>query len=179
MVLGNGPWNTGYVQVYTGNGKGKTTAAFGLALRAAGAGLRVFIAQFVKGMKYSEIEAFERFADLITVKQYGRGCFIRNVPKEEDTRAASFGLEEVQRVLCSGGYRVIILDEANIATHFELFSVEDLLALIDLKPPDVELVITGRNVDPRVLERADLVTEMREVKHYFTRGVEARKGIES
>jgi cob(I)alamin adenosyltransferase len=172
-------WNAGYIQVYTGNGKGKTTAAFGLALRAAGAGLRVFIAQFVKGMKYSEIEAFERFADLITVKQYGRGCFIRNAPKGEDTQAASVGLEEVQLVLYSGEYKVVILDEANIATYFGLFSVDDLLALIDLKPPDVELVITGRNVDSRVLDRADLVAEMREVKHYYTRGIEARKGIES
>jgi cob(I)alamin adenosyltransferase len=179
MIMKKEFWNMGYIQVYTGNGKGKTTAAFGLAMRAAGAGLRVFIAQFVKGMRYSEIEAFERFADLITVKQYGRGCFIRNAPKEEDIRAASVGLVEVQLALCSGGYKVIILDEANIATHFKLFSVENLLALIDLKPQDVELVITGRNVDPRVLERADLVTEMREVKHYYTRGVQARRGIES
>ena len=178
MISDNGLWNTGYIQVYTGNGKGKTTAAFGLAMRAAGAGLKVFIAQFVKGMKYSETQAFERFSDLITVRQYGRGCFIRNAPAQEDTRAASVGLEEVRRVLCSGQYKVVILDEANIATHFELFSVGDLLALIDLKPPGVELVITGRNVDPRVIDRADLVTEMMEVKHYYTRGVEARKGIE-
>ncbi|HUL23870.1 MAG TPA: cob(I)yrinic acid a,c-diamide adenosyltransferase [Thermodesulfobacteriota bacterium] len=179
MIPDSEHWNLGFLQVYTGNGKGKTTAAFGLALRAAGAGLRVFIAQFVKGMKYSEIEAFERFSDLITVRQYGRGCFIRDAPKEEDTRVASVGLHEVQQVLCSGDYKVIILDEANIATHFRLFSVDDLLALIDLKPPDVELVITGRNVDRRVLERADLVTEMREIKHYYTKGVAARRGIES
>ena len=179
MVMKSELWNMGYTQVYTGNGKGKTTAAFGLALRAAGAGLRVFIAQFVKGMKYSEIEAFERFADLITVRQYGRGCFIRNAPKEEDTQAASVGLEEVRQVLCSGSYKMVILDEANIATHFRLFSVDDLLTLIDSKPAHVELVITGRNVDSRVLERADLVTEMREVKHYYTRGIEARKGIEN
>ncbi len=179
MIPDSEHWNLGYLQVYTGNGKGKTTAAFGLAMRAAGAGLKVFIAQFVKGMKYSETEAFERFSDLITVRQYGRGCFIRDAPKEEDTRAASVGLREVQQVLCSGNYKVVILDEANIAIHFGLFSVDDLLALIDLKPPDVELVITGRNVDPRVIDRADLVTEMREVKHYYARGVEARKGIES
>ncbi len=178
MVIELGPWNTGYVQVYTGNGKGKTTAASGLALRAAGAGLRVFIAQFVKGRRYSEIEALERFSDRITVKQYGREYFIWKAPKKEDTEAAWAGLEEVQKVLCSGDYNLVILDEANIATHFGLFSAEDLLALIDLKPPEVELVITGRNVDPRVLERADLVTEMREIKHYYTRGVQARKGIE-
>lgn len=179
MISGNEPWNTGYIQIYTGNGKGKTTAAFGLAMRAAGAGLKVFIGQFVKGMKYSEIETLERFPGLITVRQYGRGCFIRNAPKEEDTKAASVGLEEVREALCSGQYKIVILDEANIATHFRLFSVDDLLALIDSKPPNVELVITGRNADPRVLQRADLVTEMLEVKHYYTKGVEARKGIES
>ena len=179
MISSSEPWNMGYIQVYTGNGKGKTTAAFGLAMRAAGAGLKVFIAQFVKGMRYSEMEAFERFPDLITLRQYGRSCFIRNVPKEEDTRAALVGLEEVRQVLCSGQYKVVILDEANIATHFRLFSVDDLLALIDSKPSHVELVITGRNVDSRVLDRADLVTEMREVKHYYTRGIEARKGIEN
>jgi cob(I)alamin adenosyltransferase len=179
MISNNEPWNMGYVQVYTGNGKGKTTAAFGLAMRAAGAGLKVFIAQFVKGMTYSEIEAFERFSDLITVRQYGRGSFIRNTPKEGDIRAAWVGLEEVREVLVSGGYKLVILDEANIATHFRLFSIDDLLALIDSKPADVELVITGRYVDSRVLDRADLVTEMREVKHYYTRGVEARKGIEN
>jgi cob(I)alamin adenosyltransferase len=179
MISNNGSWNMGYVQVYTGNGKGKTTAAFGLAMRAAGAGLKVFIAQFVKGMKYSEIEAFGRFSDLITVRQYGRGCFIRNAPKEEDIWAAWVGLEEVRQVLDSGDYRLVILDEANIATHFRLFSIDDLLGLIDSKPAHVELVITGRNVDSRVLDRADLVTEMREIKHYYTKGVGARTGIEN
>ena len=173
------PWRNGYVQVYTGDGKGKTTAAFGLALRAAGAGLPVFIGQFVKGMKYSEIKAFERFSDLITVKQYGRGCFIYNEPKKEDIRVAEDGLEEIRKILISGTYKVVILDEASIATYFKLFSVDDLLQLIDSKPDDVELVITGRNADPRIVERADLVTEMREVKHYYTEGVEAREGIES
>jgi cob(I)alamin adenosyltransferase len=171
-------WRKGYVQVYTGNGKGKTTAAFGLALRAAGAGLRVFIAQFVKGMEYSELFAIKRFSDLITLRQYGRGCFIRGEPSEEDIRAARNGLAEVREILSSGKYRVIILDEANIATHFKLFPVEELLALIDDKPEDVELVITGRNADPRVMEKADLVTEMREVKHYYASGVQARDGIE-
>jgi cob(I)alamin adenosyltransferase len=107
MVLEHRPWNTGYVQGYTGNGKGKTTAALRLALRAAGAGLRVFIAQFVKGMRHSEIEAFKRFPNLITVKQCGRGCLIWKEPKKEDTQAAWAGLEEVQRVLCSGGSRIV------------------------------------------------------------------------
>ena len=172
-------WAKGYVQVYTGNGKGKTTAAFGLALRAAGAGLPVFFAQFVKGLEYSEIHAIKRFEDLITLRQYGRGRFIRGNPSKEDVRAAREGLAEIRGILQSGKYKVVILDEANIATFFGLFPVEDLLALIDEKPDDVELLLTGRNADEKVLDRADLVTEMKEVKHYYVDGVQGRKGIES
>jgi len=168
----------GYVQVYTGNGKGKTTAALGLALRAAGAGLKVFIAQFVKGTQASELDALERLSDLITVKQFGRGNFIHDEPSEADVQAAQKGLSEVKSCIASGEYQLVILDEANIATHLRMFSVEDLLSVIDGKPDDVELVITGRKADPRVIERADLVTEMVEVKHYYQKGVEARKGIE-
>jgi cob(I)alamin adenosyltransferase len=179
VTMENEPWKQGYVQVYTGNGKGKTTAALGLAMRAAGAGLKVFIGQFVKGMEYSEIRALQRFEDLVTVKQYGRGCFIRGKPEGADMRAARSGLEEVRQTLCSGVFKVVILDEVNIATYFRLFSVDDLLDLMDARPENVELVITGRNADPRVIERADLVTEMREVRHYYTRGIEARPGIES
>jgi len=166
------------VQVYTGEGKGKTTAAFGLALRAAGAGLKVFIAQFVKGAHYSELDALARFADLITIRQYGQACFIHGPPQAKDVEAAREGLLESRRALLSGEYAVVILDEANVATHFGLFSVESLLELIAARPAGVELVITGRRADPRVIERADLVTEMREVKHYYTRGVGGRKGIE-
>lgn len=169
----------GYVQVYTGDGKGKTTAALGLAVRAAGAGLRVFIAQFVKGMHYSELETLSRLQDRITVRQYGRACFIRNQPEAEDVSAAREGLEEVRRILHGGLHQVVILDEANIAVHYRLFSAEDLAELVSERPPDVELVITGRNAHPKVLEVADLVTEMKEVKHYYRRGVEARPGIES
>jgi len=171
-------WSKGCVQVYTGDGKGKTTAAFGLALRAAGAGLNVFIAQFVKGMHYSELEAIRRFSDCIDLQQFGRGCFIRKEPTAEDREEAKRGLTEVRRVFAAGRHQLVILDEANIATHFALFSVEELLELIDAKPPQVELVITGRHADPRVIEKADLVTEMREVKHYYTRGITARRGIE-
>ena len=161
----------GYVQVYTGNGKGKTTAAFGQALRAAGAGLRVFIAQFVKGMEYSEHKAIERFSDLITLKQYGRDCFINKEPTDKDIYAAKQGYDDVAEIIRSGDYQMVILDEANIAVH-------DLIALIDMKPEDVELVITGRYADPMVLEKADLVTEMLEVRHYYHKGIAARKGIE-
>ena len=168
----------GYVQVYTGDGKGKTTAALGLALRAAGAGLKVFIAQFVKGMEYSELDALARFGDAITVKQYGRGCFIYREPTDEDRRAAREGLAEIRQVVASGEWDVVIVDEGNIATHYGLITVDELLELAETKPDHVELVITGRRAHPRLLERADLVTEMTEVKHYYTQGVVARKGIE-
>ncbi len=168
----------GYVQVYTGHGKGKTTAALGLALRAAGAGLKVYIAQFVKGMKYSEINILDKLSDSIALKQYGRSCFINRNPDEKDIRAAREGLKEVREIMCSGEYQMIILDEANIATDYNLFSVEELLDFIRAKPEEVELVITGRMADPRVIEEADLVTEMKEIKHYYQKGVEARKGIE-
>lgn len=168
----------GYVQVYTGEGKGKTTAAFGLALRAAGAGMRVFIAQFVKGLEYSELNALKRFDDLIELKQYGRGCFIFEKPEKDDIAAAQKGLEELKHVISSGEYHVVILDEVNIATHYNLLSVEDLLELIRIKPEHVEIVITGRYADEKIIDRADLVTEMKEIKHYYSKGVEARKGIE-
>jgi cob(I)alamin adenosyltransferase len=171
-------WKRGYVHVYTGDGKGKTTAAFGLALRAAGAGLKVFIAQFVKGMEYGELKAIKPLSESITLRQYGRRCFIREKPDEQDIAMAKRGLKEVHGVVASGKYRLVILDEANIATHFGLFSVEDLLDVIDSRAEGVELVITGRNADPRVVERADLVTDMREIKHYYREGVEARDGIE-
>ena len=168
----------GYVQVYTGDGKGKTTAAFGLALRAAGAGLKVFIAQFVKGMRYSELDSIKRFSDLITLKQYGRGCFINQDPTEEDIKLVRAGLEEVRGILVSGEYQLVIMDEANIAVHYNLFTADDLVALIDVRPDGVELVITGRYARQSVLDKADLVTEMREVKHYYNQGVMAREGIE-
>ena len=169
----------GYVQVYTGNGKGKTTAALGLAIRAAGAGLRVYIAQFVKGMKYSELEALDRYSDRITLKQYGRTCFIRNEPTPEDISAAREGLEEVRILLASGEYQLFILDEANIAVYYNLFSADELVNLVRSRPDSVEVVITGRNAHPKILEIADLITEMKEVRHYFTKGVDARTGIES
>ena len=168
----------GYIQVYTGDGKGKTTAALGLALRAAGAGLKVYIAQFVKGMKYSELNILPRLSDYITLKQYGRDCFIEREPTQEDIQAAQQGLKAVKEIMCSGEYQMIILDEANIAIYFDLFSVEDLLDFIRTKPEGVELVITGRKADTRVIEAADLVTEMKEIKHYYQKGIEARSGVE-
>ncbi len=169
---------TGYVQVYTGNGKGKTTAAFGLTLRATGAGLKVFIAQFLKTGDYSEITALKRFSDLVTVEQFGTGKFIIDEPSLEDRQAAQKGLDRVQSVFQSGKYDLVVLDEANGAVACGLFSVKDLLKVIQLKPKNVELVITGRNADPKIIAKADLVTEMKAVKHYFSKGVRARVGIE-
>ena len=169
---------SGCLQVYTGDGKGKSTAAFGLALRAAGAGFRVFIAQFAKNTPTGELSAMHSLADLVTVKQFGTGRLIRGRPSDEDCQIAREGLTEAREALLSGRYRVVILDEGNVAVSFGLFPVDDLLDLIDARPPDVELVITGRNAHPKVIERADLVTEMRKIKHYFDRGLAARRGIE-
>jgi cob(I)alamin adenosyltransferase len=168
----------GYVQVYTGDGKGKTTAALGLSLRAAGAGLKVFIAQFIKMGEYSEIKALKRFSDHITLVQFGLGRFIKGKPSPEDIKTAQKGIEAVKSVLSSGKYNIVILEEANVAVTCELFSVRELLDIIDAKPEDVELVITGRGAAPSIIERADLVTEMKAVKHYFQKGVKARTGIE-
>jgi cob(I)alamin adenosyltransferase len=168
----------GYVQVYTGNGKGKTTAALGLAIRAAGAGLRVFIAQFIKKRKCSEHALLEELRDRITLKQFGRGCILGRQPSPGDRKAAREGYEEVKDVLLSNQYDVVILDEANVAAHYGLITAQDLLELMALKPKKVELVITGRYADERIIQAADLVTEMREIKHYREQGVAARRGIE-
>ena len=168
----------GYVQVYTGDGKGKTTAALGLSIRAAGAGLKVFIAQFLKKGNYSEIKALKRFSDLITIEQFGTGCLLKGKPNSKDIECARKGLEKAKSIISSGNYKMVILDEANIALNLGLFSAEDLIDIITSKPDNVEIVITGRNADQRVIEKADLVTEMKEIKHYFQKGVKARVGIE-
>ena len=168
----------GFVQIYTGDGKGKTTAALGLALRAAGAGLRVYFGQFIKNGDYSELTGLARFADCITVAQFGLGRFVGREPAPADREAAQQGLQEIRRALVSGAYDLVIGDEANVAASRGLIEEADLLALIDLRPPQVELVLTGRGAPAVVLARADLVTEMRAVRHYYDRGVAARVGIE-
>ncbi len=178
MCKGSHPWEQGHIQVYTGDGKGKTTAALGLALRAAGVGARVFIAQFAKGRPTAEMAALQRFADLITIKQYGRSGFIVGEPEPEDIQAAQQGLEEAQKVIASGEYPLVILDEANVAVDLGLLSVGALLSVANAKPEHVELVITGRNAHKRIIDRADLVTEMRQIKHYYSKCVRARRGIE-
>jgi cob(I)alamin adenosyltransferase len=168
----------GYTQVYTGTGKGKTTAALGLALRAAGAGHKVFIAQFIKKRICSEHRALERFSDFITIKQYGKGLILNRQATASDIAAAQEGLEEARHVMLSRDYDVIILDEANVAVKRGLISVETLIELIKNKPASLELVITGRYADEKIIEAADLVTEMNEIKHYSNKGVKARVGIE-
>jgi len=172
-------WRQGRIQVYTGKGKGKSTAAFGLALRMAGAGRPVYIGQFIKADKEcSEINAFARFSDLITVHQFGRGCLIRSEPAPADIAAALAGVNKIREVMAEGKHRLFILDEANVAVHLGLFPVELMLELIKECPSSAELVITGRYASPEVMEKADLITEMQPVKHYYQKGIQARKGIE-
>lgn len=172
-------FNKGYVQVYTGDGKGKTTASIGLAVRALGAGLSVYIGQFIKAGRYSEIEALEKLEGHLLCRQYGRGCFLMREPEEEDILLAKKGLNEAIEAMVSGVYQLIIMDEINVACSLGLLDGADLIRLMEKRPDGVELVLTGRGALPEVIERADLVTEMREIKHYYKMGVLARKGIES
>jgi cob(I)alamin adenosyltransferase len=170
---------TAYFHVYTGDGKGKTTAALGLALRAAGAGWNVFIGQFAKGQPTSELDALRRFDDRITIRQFGSENLIGPRREDADCERAERGLSECAAAISSGRYRLVILDEANVAATMRLLSLSKLLEVIDTRPDGVELVLTGRWAPPEILDRADLVTEMREVKHYHRRGVPARVGIEA
>ncbi len=167
----------GYIQIYTGDGKGKTTASFGLALRAAGAGLKVYIGQFLKKGDYSEIKALSKF-DNITIEQYGLGRFVKGRPSEKDMDAGAAGYLKLCEILKQNRHDVVIAEEANVAVMCNLFTEKELLALMDMKSENVELIITGRNASQSVIDRADLVTEMTDIKHYYKQGVMARVGIE-
>ena len=167
----------GMVHVYTGNGKGKTTSAIGLAVRAVGAGLNVYIGQFAKGKKYSELNSLSDI-DNIKVEQFGQNYFIKGSPTEKDINSAQKGFNKIKEVLKSGKYEVVILDEANIATYYELFTVQELIDVIEERAENVEVIITGRMADKKLINYADLVTEMKEIKHYYQQGVIARTGIE-
>lgn len=167
----------GQIHIYTGNGKGKTTAALGLSLRAVCAGKKVYFGQFVKGMDYSELKA-PAYLPGFEMHQFGRGRFIYNKPAEEDIAAARQGLETCRQVLLAGRHDLVVLDELNIALYYKLFSVEEAIELIKCKQEATELVITGRYAPPELIELADLVTEMTEIKHYYTQNVPAREGIE-
>lgn len=170
----------GCVQVYTGNCKGKTTAALGLAFRAVGRGLKVLMIQFMKGGgPYGEHIAAERLAPELTIIPTGReGWVNKDNPAKEDIELATGALALAKEKLLSCEYDMVILDEANGAVGFGLIKVDDLLELIKSRPEKVELVLTGRGADPRIIEAADLVTEMLEIKHYYKAGIASRVGIE-
>ena len=168
----------GYTQVYTGNGKGKTTAALGLALRASGHGMHTYIGQFMKGQHYGELDAL-RDHPHITIEQYGDvRCIHREEVTPEHVAQARQGLERAREAMLSSQYDIIVLDEINVTIWFGLLTVEEVLTFLDKRPEHVEVILTGRRAPPELIERADLVTEMREVKHYYQQGVLAREGIE-
>jgi len=169
----------GIVQVYTGNGKGKSSAAFGLALRAIGRGLKVYVIQFIKGgFDYGELYIVDKLPNL-TLKAFGRGRFVTEKPAEKvDVEFAEEAFALAEEVVKSGEYDIVILDEINVALNLKLIKIEKVLELIKNKPKHVELVLTGRYAPNEIIEVADLVTEMKEVKHPFNKGFQARKGIE-
>lgn len=165
------------IHVYTGCGKGKTTAALGLALRAAGAGLRVYMAQFVKGRNYSELKPIKKIK-CITVEQFGRKCFIRKKPEEKDFILAENGIRKIEKMLKAKRYNVIIMDEVNIALHLGLIKKERILKILCCAPKHKEIILTGRYAPKEILKLADLASEIKELKHYYKKGIKARKGIE-
>jgi cob(I)alamin adenosyltransferase len=168
----------GYVHIYTGPGKGKTTAALGLGLRAVGAGLKVHIVQFMKGRRYSEIDAIEKISNF-TISQHGRDKFVsKKKPEQIDIDLAEEGFSYAKNLIKSGKYDMVILDEINVAVDYHLISVENVLKLIEEKPEKLELVLTGRYAHPEIVKIADIVTEMLEINHPYQQDVEARKGID-
>jgi len=169
----------GLVHVYTGNGKGKTSAAFGLALRAIGRGLKVYVVQFIKGgFDYGELYVVDRLPNL-KLKAFGRGEFVtENPPGKEDVELAQEALALAEQVVKSGEYDIVILDEINVALNLKLIHLDEVLELLKNKPKHVELILTGRYAPKEIIEAADLVTEMKEVKHPFNKGYKAREGIE-
>lgn len=167
----------GFIQVYTGDGKGKTTAALGLALRASGAGLKVYIGQFMKKGCFSEHKALKKFTN-IKAEQFGQGCLIRKKPTAKDKTLALKGFSKIKKIINKGDYDLVILDEINLALSYKLLSMEDVLALLKEKPKQVEIILTGRKAPIEIIKIADLVTEMKEKKHYYKKGECSRVGIE-
>jgi len=168
----------GFIHVYTGPGKGKTTAALGLGLRAAGAGLNVYMIQFMKGRRYSELDAAKHLTNF-TIVQYGRDEFVsKEKPEQVDIDLVQKGFAHAKKIVKEGKYDLVILDEINVAIDYNLISLDELLKLIKEKPKKVELVLTGRYAPPELVKSADLVTEMLEIKHPYQDGVLARKGID-
>lgn len=169
----------GYVQIYTGNGKGKTTAALGLITRAVGNNFKIFFIQFMKGTEYGELNTIKNFKT-VTYERYGTGKFIRKKEfvTEKDIELARAGYESLKRALLSSNYDIVVADEIIGTLKFELITVDEIKDLIKNKPQTTEFILTGRNAPSELIELADLVTEMKEVKHYFQKGVPARVGIE-
>lgn len=171
----------GFTQIYTGNGKGKTTAALGQAVRAAGNGFRSYILMLMKEFPYNEVSALSSLKDFITIEQVGKDDYVyrKELPPQEEIDKVKLALGRAKQNMLSGNYELIILDEVLVATYFGLITDEDILPIIDAKPFDVELILTGRYCPKELIDKADLVTEMREVKHYYQKGILARRGIES
>lgn len=165
------------IQVYTGEGKGKTTAALGLALRAAGAGLKIYIGQFIKGKKYNEYKSLDKIKN-IKIECLGSGCFIKSRPKQKDIEFAQKALKKIKKIISAKKYDLVILDEINVAVHLNLIDLRDVLGLINKTPEKTELILTGRYADKALINAADLVSDVREIKHYYKNGVKARCGIE-
>ncbi len=171
----------GFIQVYTGNGKGKTTAAIGQAIRALGHGLKVYLTQFMKDYPYGELDMLKKFAPQIVLKNWGNDRFVfkRQPPSQSLIEEMNQGLEEARNAMLSLNYDLIILDEVLVSIYFKLFTKEQIIAFLKQKPARVELILTGRYCPKEIMDFADLVTEMVEVKHYFQRGFTARTGIEN
>jgi len=168
----------GYIHIYTGDGKGKTTAAIGLAIRAAGYGMKTYIGQFMKGQHYGELTAL-RDHPCITIEQYGDvDCVHREEITQKHIDQAQQGLKQARKAMHSQQYDIIILDEINVAVWFDLITIEDVLELLNERPKNVEFILTGRRAPEAFLEMADLVSDVKEIKHYYNQGVKARTGIE-
>ena len=167
------------IHIYTGNGKGKTTAALGQALRAVGHGLKVLMIQFMKGqINYGELKS-ARHLPLLEIEQFGRAEFVNpEHPEEIDRELARKAMLRAQQAIQKKRYDMVILDEINVAVHFGLISIGEVLALLKRTPRDVDVVLTGRYMPEQFAEHADLISDIREVKHHFHDGVSARKGIE-
>jgi cob(I)alamin adenosyltransferase len=168
----------GYVHVYTGDGKGKTTAALGLAVRAAGHEIPTFIQQFMKGTAYGELTALDGHPYIHIEQCGGTECIRRDEVNDAHRFQARKGLKRAQEAMLSGRYGIVVLDEVNVAIWFDLVPEADVLELLAGRPKNVEVVLTGRNATDRVVREADLVTDFRQVKHYYQRGILARDGIE-
>ncbi|MBW2490083.1 MAG: cob(I)yrinic acid a,c-diamide adenosyltransferase [Deltaproteobacteria bacterium] len=168
----------GCIQIYTGNGKGKTTAAIGLAIRASGYGMKTYIGQFMKGQHYGELTALLNHPH-ITIEQYGDiECVHREEVTQKHIDQAQQGLKQARKAMHSHQYDIIILDEINVAVWFELITTEEVLELLNERPRNVELILTGRYAPEAFIEIADLVSDVKEIKHYYNRGVKARTGFE-